>query len=155
MQTPLTQAVQSFTFRLHAPAAEALPLFGPVREAEWEPHWTPQFLHQSGGAQAAGAVFTISGPHSGVLWVLTDYDVEAGRVAYVTIVPDRVLTEIQIRVAPDGSRPTACRATVTYRKSALSADGNDVVRQMDAAWAAHQQPHWEEAINKVLDKGRK
>ena len=150
----LLQSTQSFTIRLHAPVADALPLFGPVREAEWAPHWEPKFLHQPRGTQAEGAVFTVSAEHnSGSLWVLTEYDLEAGRIAYVTIIPDRVLTEIKIRVTPDGSR--ASRATVTYRKSALSADGNAVVNELTAAWAAHQPPHWEEAINKVLDRGKR
>lgn len=147
----LLQSTQSFTLRLHAPVAEALPLFGPVREAEWAPHWQPTFLHPPGGAQVEGAVFTVSAAHnSGSLWVLTEYDLEAGRISYVTIVPDRVLTEIKIRAVPDG--PHACRVRVTYRKSALAAEGNEVVEQMDAAWAVQQPPHWEAAINAVLDK---
>jgi len=34
----LSQRTESFTLALDAPVAEALPLFGPVREAEWS-HW--------------------------------------------------------------------------------------------------------------------
>ena len=55
MQGRLAQSTQSFTLRLHGTVAQALPLFGPVREAEWAPHWSPQFLHQPGGGQAAQA----------------------------------------------------------------------------------------------------
>jgi len=35
----LSQRTESFTLALDAPVAEALPLFGPVREAEWSPDW--------------------------------------------------------------------------------------------------------------------
>src|SRR6266487_6931050 len=42
----LEQRTQSFTIVLKGPVAKATPLFGPVREAEWAPTWTPRFIHR-------------------------------------------------------------------------------------------------------------
>src|SRR5262245_60056967 len=97
----LSQRTQSFTITLEASVAEATPLFGPVREAEWSPHWAPRFLHPVQGTQAEGVVFTTTTPKRfEQLWVLTEYDVEAGRVAYVVVTPDYAANQITIRVTP-------------------------------------------------------
>jgi hypothetical protein len=56
----LEERTQSFTIVLRASVAEVTPLFGPVREAEWAPGWTPHFLHLPEGAQREGIIFTTS-----------------------------------------------------------------------------------------------
>jgi hypothetical protein len=40
----LSQRTESFSLSLDAAVADALPLFGPVREAEWSSGWAPQFV---------------------------------------------------------------------------------------------------------------
>ena len=149
----LAQRTQSFTLSLAAPVAEATPLFGPVREREWSPHWAPSFLHPPEGAQQEGAVFTTRTP-SGYeqVWLLTEYDPAGGRVAYAVVMPNFLAVTITIRVVADG--PQRSTAIVTYRRSALVPRANDEVNTLDAAWAAHQGPQWEAAINAALAKGR-
>ncbi len=148
----LAQRTESFTLRLDGPIAEALPLFGPVREREWSPDWTPRFVHPPRGAQREGVVFTTTTPNGLVqTWVLTEYDPAAGRVGYVVVIADFMATEIKIRLRADGDRRSI--ATVTYRRSALAPAANDQVNRMDAAWAAEEAPHWETAINGVLARG--
>lgn len=150
----LAQQTQSFTIRLDASVADALPLFGPVRETEWAPGWAPHFLHPDGGAQREGVLFTTTTPEGHEqLWTLTEYDVNAGRVAYVIITPGFTAKEIKIRVVPDGDG--RCTATITYRQSALVPRANDEVRHLDAHWAAAQGPHWEAAINAALKRARR
>jgi hypothetical protein len=145
----LVQQTQSFTITLEASVAEATPLFGPVREAEWAPGWSPRFLHPPEGAQREGVVFTTTTPKGfEQLWLLTDYDVAAGRVAYVILTPGYTANQITIRVVPDG--PRRCRATITYRHSALDERANDGVTRFDAHWAEQQQAHWESALNAAL-----
>ncbi len=148
----LSQQTQSFTIFLNAAVADATPLFGPVREAEWSPAWAPRFLHPAEGAQREGAVFTTKTPTGyEQLWMLTEYDAAAGRVAYAIVLPGFTATTIAIRVVADGDR--RCRATVTYRRSALVPDANGQVVRLDAHWAEQQQPHWEAAINAALARG--
>jgi hypothetical protein len=149
----LAQRTESFQLSLNAPVAEATPLFGPVREREWSPEWAPRFLHPEGGAQRDGVVFTTS-THSGFeqLWLLTEYDAAAGRVAYVIVTPNFSAATITIRIVPDGAGRS--KATVTYCRSALVERANDEVNSLDAAWAARQTRHWEEAINAALARAR-
>jgi len=150
----LAQATQVFVFDLDAPAAEALPLFGPVREAEWAPGWAPHFLHPPEGGQRDGVVFTttVGKAERRQIWVLTEYDAAAGRVSYVVTEPGFMVTEIRIAVVGAG---TGCRATVTYRRSALDPNANAIVESLDARWAAAQGPHWAAAIDGALRRARR
>ena len=90
----LLQSSQSFEVSLDAPVAEAAPLFGPVREKEWSPGWAPGFVNPADPVQREGVVFaTPSGHgHTAGLWLLTEYDVEAGRVGYVVHEPGMMLS---------------------------------------------------------------
>ncbi len=147
------QRTQSFTIGLNGSVADVTPLFGPVREAEWAPDWSPRFIHPAQGAQCEGVVFTTTSGHGkGRLWLLTTYDVRNGRVEYVVMTPALTANEIKIRVVPDGEQH--CKATVTYRRSALVPEGNEEIAKLDAHWAEEQRVHWETAINEALAKGR-
>ena len=146
------QRPQSFIIMLKGSVAHVTPLFGPVREAEWAPDWPPRFIQPGQGVQREGAVFTTASGHGKArLWLLTTYDVRNGRVEYVVMTPGVTANEIKIRVVPDGEHH--CKATITYRRSALAPEGNEEVAKLDAHWAEEQQVHWETAINEVLAKG--
>jgi hypothetical protein len=146
------QRTQSFIIKLNGSVADVTPLFGPVREAEWAPGWSPHFIYPAHGVQREGAVFTTaSGYGKARLWLLTTYDVRNGRVEYVVMTPGVTANEIKIRVVPEGEQH--CKATITYRRFALAPEGNEEVAKLDAHWAEEQQVHWETAINEVLAKG--
>jgi len=145
------QRTQSFTIRLNGSVADVTPLFGPVREAEWAPHWSPRFIYPAEAVQREGAVFTTTTAHGADrFWLLTTYDVANGRVDYVVMAPAVIANEIKIRVVPDGEQ--RCKATITYRRSALTLEGNEEVAKLDAHWAEEQRIHWEKAINEALAK---
>ncbi len=146
------QRTQSFTIGLNGSVADVTPLFGPVREAEWAPDWSPRFIYPAQGVQREGAMFiTTTGDGKERLWLLTTYDVKKGRVEYVVLIPGFAANEIKIRVVPDGEQH--CKATITYRRSALAPEANEEVAKLDAHWAEEQRIHWETAINEALAKG--
>jgi hypothetical protein len=147
----IEQRTQSFTIGLNGSVADVAPLFGPVREAEWAPDWSPRFIHPAQGVQREGAVFTTTTAHGrDRVWLLTAYDVTNGRVEYVVMTPAFVANEIKIRVVLEGEQH--CKATITYRRSALAPEGNEEVAKLDAHWAEEQRIHWETAINEALAK---
>jgi hypothetical protein len=149
---PLEQRTQLFTITLQGSVPDVTPLFGPVREAEWAADWKPHFLHPPDRSQREGVVFTtITTKARERVWLLTAYDITEGRVEYAVITPGFTANEIKIRVVPDGDRQ--CKATITYRHSALAPEGNEEVNKLDAHWADQQRVHWETAINAVLAKG--
>jgi len=146
------QRTQSFTITLNGLVGDVTPLFGPVREAEWAPDWSPRFIYPAQGVHHEGAVFTTTSGHGNArLWLLTTYDVRNGRVEYVVMTPAFTATEIKIRVVPDSEQ--YCKATITYRRSALAPQGNEEVAKLGEHWAEEQRIHWETAINEALAKG--
>ena len=60
------QRAQSFTIILNGSVSDVTPLFGPVREAEWAPDWSPRFIHPAQGVQREGVVFTTSRVTAGI-----------------------------------------------------------------------------------------
>jgi len=145
------QRTQSFTIKLNGSVTDVTPLFGPVREAEWAPHWSPHFICPAEGVQREGAVFTTTtADGTDRVWLLTAYDVANGQVDYVVVTPAFTASEIKVRVVPDGKQH--CKATITYRRSALAPEGNEEVTKLDAHWAEEQRVHWETAINQALAK---
>jgi hypothetical protein len=145
------QRTRSFTITLNGSVADVTPFFGPVREAEWAPDWSPHFIHPVQDVQREGVVFTTaSGYGKERLWLLTRYDVANGEVEYVVITPAFTANQIKIRVVPDGEH--RCKATITYRRSALVPQGNEEVAKLDAHWAEEQRIHWQTAINEALAK---
>jgi len=148
----IKQRTQSFTIALNGSVADVTPLFGPVREVEWAPDWVPRFIHPSQGVQREGVVFTTTSGRGGDrIWLLTTYDVKNGLVEYVVVTPAFTASEIKIRVFPQGEQH--CKATITYRRSALAPEGNEEVARLDAHWAEEQRIHWETAINEALARG--
>jgi hypothetical protein len=106
------QRAQSFTIELNGSVGDVTPLFGPVREAEWAPEWSPHFIYPGQGVQREGVVFTTtSGDGRDRLWLLTSYDLRNGRVEYVVFTPAFTASDIKIRVLSDGERHS--RATIT------------------------------------------
>jgi hypothetical protein len=147
----LEQRTESFTIGLKGSVADVTPLFGPVREAEWAPSWTPRFIHPATGEQRAGVVFTTSAANDKErLWLLTVYEEKEGRVEYVFVTPGFTANEIKIQVVANGQGQS--KATITYRHSALAPEGNAEVAKLNAHWAEQQRVHWETAINAALAK---
>lgn len=149
--TPLEQRTQSFTITLNGSVGEVTPLFGPVREVEWAPTWKPRFIHPPQGEQRDGVVFTTTSANGKErLWLLTAYDEKQGRVEYVFVTPSFTFNAIKILLVPDGEK--RCKATITYRHSALAPEGNAEVEKLDAQWAEQERTHWEQSINAVLGR---
>jgi hypothetical protein len=138
----------SFQFVVDAPLSRAAPLFGPEGERCWAgPDWNPEFLHPRPGKDVQGAVFTLQrGPHTSV-WVNTVFDPSAGRMQYVALIPDKVVSTIDVRLtAIDGVSTTV---EVTYARTALNIAANDEVEAMGRRDRESGQ-EWQQAINQCL-----
>jgi hypothetical protein len=145
-------AETSIVLRLPAPPALAFPLFGPVREAEWSPQWSPRILHPADKGQVAGSVFTTTQHDQEVVWVLATYDAAALRVGYITVWPGMCATQLDIALKAIGDNET--EATVTYRQTALSEAGDEYVKRF-ASHFPSQRDHWQQAISNRLQELRK
>ena len=157
METTVTDATQSiahvsssFAFTVDAPLDQAAPLFGPEGERAWAgDDWNPQFLFPAPTQDIEGAVFTVRhGDHTAV-WVNTIFDLKAGRMQYVYVLGNLLVTTIDVRLNRIDAAHT--KANVTYVRTALQPEENEHV----VAMGKHDQAQgkiWEAAIHAYLQQ---
>lgn len=134
----------TFHLVVRQPLHRAAALFGPDGERCWAgPTWNPEFLYPQPGRDVQGAVFTVQhGPHASV-WVNTVFDLASGRMQYVTFVPDKMVSTVDVRLTSlDASRT---RVEVTYARTALNVSANEDVEAMGSR-DRDIGPEWERAI---------
>ena len=153
--TPQTYAHvrNSFSLVVHAPYEKAAPLFGPNGEKGWsEEPWNPEFFYPQPGQDVEGAVFAVKRGETKSIWVNTLFDAGGHRFQYVYVIPDAMVTMIDVRFVPVGRDET--RVHVTYTRTALDSSANGHVRAMGEE-DGKSGPLWEKAVNEYLKRGGK
>lgn len=140
---PRAHTEASMILHLNAPPAVVLPLFGPIRESEWSPHWSPRILYPADRRQEAGSVFTTGDS----VWVMTVYDATALRVSYVITTPGESAAQLDIVLKPLPGGMT--EATVTHLATSLAEAHDQEVAESIRQFPS-QREHWEHAINARL-----
>jgi HAMP domain-containing protein len=147
---PMIHAKSEFTFTVHAPMAQAFPLFGPQGERLWAgPHWDPQFVYPKLAQDIEGAVFNIRHGHHDAIWVNTAFDAKAGHAAYAYVIEGKLATRIDVRLTPVSPQTTSVR--VMYERTALDPSVEEEIGEMAQADAT-MGPEWEKAIAEYLGK---
>ena len=140
--------VNTFHFEIAAPLVRVAPLFGPEGERAWAGrHWNPVFLYPQPAKDTESAVFAVQqGPHTSV-WVNTRFDLAAGRMQYVSLIPGVLVSLIDVRLTSAEAAHTAVE--VTYARTALDPGANEVVQSMGANDRT-SGPDWQHAIETAL-----
>ena len=150
MHTPTRFAHVNSTFRFEvaAPLARVAPLFGPEGERCWAgKHWDPQLVYPQPARDVEGAVFTVRhGEHTSV-WVTTIFDPRAGRMQYVSVIPEMLVSLIDVRLKEVGVTRTAVE--VTYARTALAIAANDDVQAMGAG-DRDSGSDWQQSVEACL-----
>jgi hypothetical protein len=145
---PLQHVMTTFDLMVNAPYAIAAPLFGPEGERAWAGrHWNPEFIYPQPARDEEGAVFTIQHGHMKAVWVNTLMDTPAQHFQYVYVLPDIMVTVIDVRfkvISPD-----ATGVNVVYTRTALTPGGNEHVSAMSADDKTAGK-EWEQAISAYL-----
>ena len=92
-------------------------------------------------------MFTIQrGPHKSV-WVNTLFDPAAGRMQYVSFIPERLVSLVDVRLTSVNLSST--RVEVSYARTALDPAANDDVEALGQS-DSKSGPDWQQAIEKCL-----
>jgi hypothetical protein len=133
-----------FHFTADLPYESTAPLFGAWEEKKWASDWKPEFVYPVPPIDQEGSVFRVQkGEHSSI-WVNTIYDLSAGRVQYVYVMGELLVTRIDIRLSRNGAAKTD--VSVTYERTALDRSANDHVNSLAKADAGSAD-EWRVAIN--------
>ena len=139
---------ERFAFTARAPIEQVAPLFGADKERVWAPGWDPHFVHPMPASDEEGMVFIVAHSHLRSVWVNTEFDPKAGRIQYVYVIPDTMVTMITLKLTPEGNRT---QVEVEYDRTALSEEGDVDVRQMGEQ-DRRSGPDWAKQVNEYLDK---
>lgn len=146
----MIRARSEFTFVVHAPPAEAFPLFGPEGERPWAgPEWNPEFVYPASAKDEEGAVFRIRRRDQDEIWINTAFDAQEQYAAYVALIPGRLVSRIAVRLRPIDANTT--QVHVTYVRTALDPSAYSEVAEM-AQTDPTQGPEWENSIAEYLRK---
>ncbi|HTX39575.1 MAG TPA: hypothetical protein VME43_31365 [Bryobacteraceae bacterium] len=148
MKTP-THVSNRFQFEVRAPLATTAVLFAPEAERGWVgKDWNPEFIYPQPAADVPGAVFTVQQGAQKSVWVNTRFDVEGGRMQYVSFVPETLVSTVEVCLTP--LAPSRTGVEVTYSRTALDASANERVEALGAS-DREKGPHWQDAIERYLD----
>jgi hypothetical protein len=137
---------------LEATPEHVLPLLTPLGERAWAVGWDPVMRWEPAGG-GAGTLFVTQHPgQPEALWLLDTWEPSAGHVHYVHVSPGSDVTEIDIRLRPDGKDRTV--ATVRYTWTALGPPGVALVRSKSPEAYVHFMRRWELELNHYLTTGK-
>jgi hypothetical protein len=139
---------RAHTMRFEASVDRVFHLFTPEGERAWVAGWDPQYLPSQRRALEPGAVFTTSVGEELTLWLVARFDAAAHEVAYARVVPgSRMgLVSVSCTATADG----ATDVTVTYDLTALSEDGNVLLRRIAAGGHSDMMRRWEMDVARAL-----
>ena len=156
---------------LEAAPERVLPLLAPLGERAWAAGWDPAMRWEPPGG-GAGTLFVTrhpgqpaprtpgtpeeqregaARPGPETLWLLDTWEPAAGHVHYLHVTPGSDVTEIDIRLRPDGKDRTV--ATVRYTWTALGPPGVALVRSKTPEAYLHFMREWERELNHYLATG--
>jgi hypothetical protein len=156
---------------LEATPERVLPLLTPLGERAWASGWDPDVRWEppAGGAgtlfvtrhpghpaphetpEARGSAVARPGPDT--VWLLYTWEPETGHVQYIHVTPGSDVTEIDIRLRPDGKDRTV--ATVRYTWTALGEPGLALVRSKTPESYRRFMQEWERELNHYLTTEKK
>ena len=138
---------------LEAPPERVLPLLAPLAERAWASGWEPEMRWEPAGG-GAGTLFVVRHPkHADTVWLLDTWEPASGHVHYLHVTPGSDVTEIDIRLRPDGKERSI--ATVRYSWTALGEPGVALVRGKTPEAYVHFMREWERELNHFLTTGKK
>ena len=136
------------THHFHLPMAPeaAVHFFTPEGERAWAKGWEPRYLHPGDGRAAAGMVFTTGHGGEETLWTMTRHEPVGGVVEYLRVTPGSRMGSVRVQCSEAGS---GTRVTVTYALTALTLEGNETLRALDATAYEAFIASWETSIREA------
>lgn len=122
--------VRTHHFELPMAPQEAFHLFTPEGERAWAKGWEPRYLHPADGRTTAGMVFTTGHGGEETLWTMTRHEPECGVAEYLRVTPGSRMGTVRVQCSESSA---GTRVSVTYALTALTPEGNAMLRELDAA----------------------
>ncbi len=143
--------IHTYKQQINGTIKEIMPLYCPVRELDWVESWDPKTVYSQSGLVEKDCIFITTHGDKEVVWIVTDYDVEAGYVAMFYHIPEIVITKLEIQLSQEN--PHTTKALLTYSKTSLGVEGNKILETFTQEAYDLMMQSWEKAMNHYLAKG--
>ena len=140
---------RSHALTVELPVADAFEYFTPEGERAWAKGWDPAYLYPADGELVPGLVFTTGEGAEATIWMMTRFE-PPHLVEYQRVTPGSRTGQVLVQCSALGRERT--RVNVSYTLTALSEDGNRLLREMDEARFRAFIESWEEAIAAAVAK---
>ena len=145
------RVTRSYLQTIEGTPEEIMPLYCPVREAEWCAGWDPIVVYSESGVVEPDCVFVTGDGLLESAWFVTRYVPEAGQVEMVKHTPGVTFVKLSISLEPAPGKTTC--ATITYSLTALSRAGEQALAEFTEEHYATMMQAWEKAMNHYLKTG--
>jgi hypothetical protein len=145
----------NFTQSIKGTPEQVFPLLCPVRETDWIPGWTTDWVISNSGVAEQDCIFqTPPRPGAGEaasIWVITRHDAEAFEVEMFKVTPEFTVGKLQISLSAQGEAGT--NATISYEFTSLGPLGDTYLEGFTAQWYEEFMQVWEKQMNHYLETG--
>ena len=145
------RVTRSYSQTIEGSKDDIMPLYCPVKEAEWCAGWNPVVVYSESGLVEPDCVFMTSDDKGVSAWFVTRYEPGKGRVEMVKHTPG--ITFVKLNIALEQIADKKTRAVVTYSFTALSSDGDRVLETFTEESYNTMMRAWETAMNHYLKTG--
>lgn len=143
---------QTAEITLNGSVDEVFPMFDPINESLWAPHWKIERVHPREGSVEQGMIFKpVIENHDKSLWIINKLDKNEHQIEYLAFTAGHGLKRISIDC--DSISDTKTRASITYEITALSPESAQELTEYTPEHHNKRILHWESLINAVLESG--
>ena len=145
----------SYTQSIKGTPEQVFPLLCPVRETDWIPGWTTDWVISHSGVAEHNCIFqTPPRPGAGgaaSIWVITRHDATAFEVEMIKVTPAFTVGKLQISLSARGKNLTS--ATIAYEFTSLGPLGDAYLEGFTTQWYKEFMQVWERQMNHYLETG--
>jgi len=133
---------------------QVFPLMCPVREYDWVPGWSTDWVLSTSGLVEQDCMFQTppkAGETNAAVWIVTRHEPEDYRVEMYKVTPGFTIGKLEISLADEGTAETGAR--ISYEFTSLGPDGDTFLEGFTAEWYENFMRGWQAAINHFLNTG--
>jgi len=135
------------TITIQAPPDRVFPMLTPEGERAWVTGWAPHYPASTRPDDSPGTAFLTTNHGTEAVWIIAAKDDARHEARYVCVIPGGRASLISVACSETAAGATA--ATISYAVTALSAEWDERVRDLEAAYPSMME-EWTVAIQQAI-----
>jgi len=144
----------SYIQSIHGTPEQVFPLLCPVRELDWAPGWSIDWVISTTGLAEQECVFQTppaAGAKNASIWIITRHAPDDFQVEMYKVTPGLTVGKLVISLTTSGADATS--AHISYEFTSLGVDGDAFLATFTSEWYETFMRGWEAAMNHYLKTG--